>query len=103
VGNYKNFYNDDVEMSIKYGNLMFKQFDQEIKLVRISETDFLPEKDQSFKIRFDGEQMSISFIHGGREKSLSKQPSPKSLSQYKDEMRQLRESQSGYIRYDYFA
>ncbi|WP_454782456.1 serine hydrolase domain-containing protein [Legionella sp. WA2022007384] len=95
VGNYKNRYNDDVEMSIREGSLIFKQFDQEMKLVRITETDFLPEKDQSFKIRFDGEQMIISYIHGGRDKFLSKDPSPKSLLHYKDEMRQLRESQPG--------
>lgn len=97
VGNYKNRYNDDVEMSIREGSLIFKQFDQEIKLVRLTENEFLPEKDQSFKIRFDGEQMSISFVHGGRDKFLSKQPSPKSLLQYKDEVRQLRESQPDYM------
>ncbi|MGM9455063.1 hypothetical protein ACTAZI_17205 [Legionella bozemanae] len=84
-------------MSIREGSLIFKQFDQEIKLVRLTENEFLPEKDQSFKIRFDGEQMSISFVHGGRDKFLSKQPSPKSLLQYKDEVRQLRESQPDYM------
>lgn len=94
VGNYKNPYNDELEISIRDSSLIFKQFDQEIKFVRIAETDFLPEKDQSFKIKFDGEQMSISFAHGGRDKSLSKQLSP---IQYKDEVKQLRESQPDYM------
>ncbi|KTD59585.1 putative secreted esterase [Legionella santicrucis] len=98
MGNYKNSYNDDIEMSIRNDSLILKQFDQKIKLVRVAETEFLPEQDQSFKIRFDGDLMSISFIHGGRDKFLSKQPSPKSLLHYKDEVRQLRESQPGYMR-----
>lgn len=98
VGNYKNRYNDEIEMSISEDSLIFKQFDQEIKLVRITETDFLPEKDQSFKIRIDGDQMSISFVHGGRDKLLSKESSPKSIVQYKEELRQLRESQPDYTR-----
>ncbi|MDI9819797.1 MULTISPECIES: serine hydrolase [unclassified Legionella] len=97
MGNYKNPYNDEIEMSIREDSLIFKQFDQEIKLVRISETDFLPAKDQSFKIRFDGDQISISFVQGGHDKLLSKQPPPKSQLQYKDEIRQLRESQPGYM------
>lgn len=99
VGNYKNPYNDEVEVTARDGGLVFKQFDQEIKLVRISGTEFLPVKDQSFKIRFDGDRMSISFVHGGPDKSLTKQPSPKSQSHYKDALRQLREeSQPGYMR-----
>ncbi|QMT60146.1 serine hydrolase [Legionella sp. PC997] len=97
VGNYENRYNDDVEMSIREGSLIFKQFDQEIKLIRITETDFLPEKDQTFKLRFDGEKMSISYVHGGLDKCLSKKASPKSLLTYKEEMQQLRESQPGYL------
>lgn len=99
VGNYKNPYNDEMEMSIRDDDLIFKQFDQEIKLVRISDTEFLPEKDQSFKIRFDGNQMSISYVHGGPDKLLSKQPEPKSQAQYKEALRRLREeSQPGYMR-----
>ena len=66
--------------------------------MRISEIEFLPEKDQSFKISFDRDQMNISFVHGGRPKSLSQQPEPKSQSQYKDELRQLREPEPGYMR-----
>jgi tetratricopeptide (TPR) repeat protein len=81
VGNYKNLYNDDLEMSIKEESLMFEQFDQEIKLIQISETEFLPEKDQLFKIRFDGNQMSMSYVFGGPDKRLSKQISPKLQSQ----------------------
>ncbi|KTD45135.1 putative secreted esterase [Legionella parisiensis] len=97
VGNYKNRYNDDVEMSIREGSLIFKQFDQESKLVRLTENEFLPEKDQSFKIRFDEEQMSMSYVHGGPDKILTKQPSPKSLLQYKDEVKRLRESHPDYM------
>jgi tetratricopeptide (TPR) repeat protein len=90
VGNYKNRYNDEVELSIREGNLIFKQFDQEIKLVRISETEFLPETDQSFKLSFDGGKMSIHSIYG-YEKSLSKQPTPRPQSEYKDAVRELRD------------
>lgn len=90
VGSYKNRYNDEVEISISEGNLIFKQFDQEIKLVRISETEFLPETDQSFKISFDGGKMSIHSIYG-YEKSLSKQPAPRPQSEYKDTVRELRD------------
>ncbi|KTD60086.1 putative secreted esterase [Legionella sainthelensi] len=93
VGNYKNLYNDDVEISIRDGGLIFKQFDQQIKLVQVAEAEFLPEKDQSFKIGFDGDHLSIYFVHGGRNKFLSKQHSPKYSLQYKDEVRQLRVSQ----------
>lgn len=99
TGNYKNPYNDEIEMSVRDDDLIFKQFDQEIKLVRISDTEFLPEKDQSFKIKFDGNQMSINYVHGGPDKLLSKQPEPKSQAHYKDALRQLREeSQPGYMR-----
>jgi hypothetical protein len=49
VGKYTNPYNDLIEMDIENSALIYKQFDKEIKLVRISETDFLPEKDQFFK------------------------------------------------------
>jgi CubicO group peptidase (beta-lactamase class C family) len=97
VGHYKNSYNDEVGLSIKDGSLTFKQFDQEIKLVRISETEFLPEKDQSFKISFDGGKMSIHSIYG-YEKSLSKEPAPTPQSEYKEAVRELRESQRDYMR-----
>ncbi len=91
--NYKNLYNDDVEISIRDVDLIFKQFDQPIKLVQVAEAGFLPEKDQFFKIGFDGDHMSIYFVHGGRNKFSSKQHSPKYSLQYKDEVRQLRVSQ----------
>jgi hypothetical protein len=63
-GKYKNRYNDEVEIFIKDNALIYKQFGRETKLVRISETDFLPEKDQSFKISFDHNQMSKFEIQG---------------------------------------
>lgn len=77
-GIYTNPYKDEIQMSSREGRLTYKQFGNEIKLVQVSETEFLPEKDQSFKVRIDGDQMSISFVHGGRDKSLSKLPLAKS-------------------------
>ena len=69
VGKLTNRYNDKVEIDIIDGCLIYKEFGHEIKLVRISETDFLPEKDQSFKISFNKDQVSILYLHGD-EKSL---------------------------------
>lgn len=69
VGKLTNRHNDKVEIDIRDGGLIYKEFGHEIKLVRISETDFLPEKDQSFKISFNRDQVSILYIHGD-EKSL---------------------------------
>lgn len=72
IGEYKNPYNDKVSISIKDGGLVYKELGREIKLIRVSETEYLPEKDQSFKISFDGGQMSIHSIQGW-EKSLTKE------------------------------
>jgi len=75
-GRLKNDY-EEVEMYIRDGSLIYKQFGQpEVKLVRISETNFLPEKDQSFKISFNGGQMRYLSIDGW-EKSFPQQPLPK--------------------------
>lgn len=82
-GIFENDYNDKVEIFIKEGGLIYKEFDREIKLVRISETAFLPEKDQSFKISIDGDKMSIHYLQG-RPKILkqSSQKSQKQTSSY---------------------
>ena len=47
--------------------------------MRISENEFLPEKDQSFKISIDGDQMSIHYLQGPPK--ILKQSSPKSQEQ----------------------
>lgn len=92
VGKLRNPYNDEVEIFIKDGSLIYEQFGQEIKLVRISETDFLPQKDQSFKISFNTNKVSISFVHGGLDKFLFKECLPTTQLQYKEAVSQLRES-----------
>lgn len=76
-GNYQNNYNDNIEVLVRGDSLILREFDQEKRFIRISENEFLPEKDQSFKIRFDGNQMSISYVFGGPNKSLSTVPTPK--------------------------
>ncbi|MGQ3887825.1 serine hydrolase domain-containing protein [Legionella sp. CNM-1927-20] len=63
-GMLTNKYNEQRRLFIREGNLIQEQFGKEIKLVRVSETDFLPEKDQSFRIRFNGNQVIIDFIEG---------------------------------------
>lgn len=45
--------NDQVEININTEHLVYRKFGQGTKLVRISETDFLPKRDLSFKISFD--------------------------------------------------
>ncbi|MCH9717270.1 MAG: serine hydrolase [Gammaproteobacteria bacterium] len=75
IGTYKNPYNDEIEISIRDESLIYSQFGHETKIVQISETDFLPEKDQSFRLSINRGQMSVHFVHGGSPKKLSKQPS----------------------------
>lgn len=67
---------------IRDGGLIYREFDQEIKLVRISETDFLPEKDQSFKISFYKNQMHILFINGREKILVSLEKSKEQTSSY---------------------
>ncbi|MFC7781352.1 serine hydrolase domain-containing protein [Legionella taurinensis] len=62
-GVYKNPFSEKREIYSKDGALICKEFDREIKLVRISDTDFLPEKNQDFKISIKGDQVTIHFIH----------------------------------------
>ena len=80
VGTYKNPWGDTRELSIRDGCLIHKERDHEIKLVRVSETEFLPEKDQSFKISIAEGKMSIHSIDGWG-KSLGKQSIPQSQLQ----------------------
>ncbi|QDP73269.1 beta-lactamase family protein [Legionella israelensis] len=63
-GVYTNRFGDRCEISIKEGRLVYEQSGCEIKLVRTSETDFLPEKDQSFKISIKGKQMTRTTVAG---------------------------------------
>lgn len=63
-GIYKNPFSEKREIYIKDDGLICKEFDREIKLVRVSETDFLPEKNQDFKISIKGDQVTIHFLHG---------------------------------------
>jgi CubicO group peptidase (beta-lactamase class C family) len=66
IGKLTNRYNDEVAIAISANGLIYKEFDREIKLVRISNSDFVPEKDQSFKIRFNGNHVSIRYDHGAK-------------------------------------
>jgi hypothetical protein len=75
---------------------VYKQYGHETKLVQVSETNFLPEKGQAFKISFNNDQMSKLEIQGERPKLLTKQV-PKSQSQYKDDVRQLRKSPEDHL------
>ncbi len=64
AGILTNKYNEQRTLFIREGNLIHEQFGEEIKLIRVSETEFLPEKDQSYRIRFNGNQVSIDFLDG---------------------------------------
>lgn len=75
-GEYTNTFGDEIGIYSIDGGLIYNQFGRETKLVRVSETDFLPEKNQSFKINISGDKMSISYVHGGPDKVVSKPPSP---------------------------
>jgi CubicO group peptidase (beta-lactamase class C family) len=59
VGKFTNPFEDLIAISIKDGRLIYKEADREIRLVQIAENEFLPEKDQSFKISFDQDKMTI--------------------------------------------
>lgn len=84
VGKYKNIHNDEVEIYIRDGGLIRKEFGHETKLVRISEADFLPEKDQSFKISFNRDQMSTRSIHGWvKESQLASDPAKEVRAGYR--------------------
>ncbi|HHF0525647.1 TPA: serine hydrolase domain-containing protein [Legionella anisa] len=73
VGNY----NDETEVYLREGSLICRRFNIETKLVRISETEFLPEEDPSFKISFKRDLVEILSIHGDQT-LLFKHPLPKS-------------------------
>ncbi|BCA94878.1 hypothetical protein TUM19329_12390 [Legionella antarctica] len=62
-GVYQNPFKEKRELFVKDGGLICKEFDKEIKLIRISETDFLPEKNQDFKISIKEDQVTIHFLH----------------------------------------
>ncbi|CEG57847.1 serine hydrolase domain-containing protein [Legionella fallonii] len=95
VGKYKNPH-EVIEISIRDGNLIHKQFGHETKLVRISETNFVTEKNQSFQLSIKEGQMSVLSIEGWK-KSLDKQPMQKSQFEYKNAVTELRESHPDYL------
>ncbi|CZL27319.1 serine hydrolase domain-containing protein [Legionella pneumophila] len=64
AGVYKNPFGEKREIYSKDGVFICKEFDREIKLMRISDTDFLPEKNQDFKVSIKGDQVTIHFLHG---------------------------------------
>lgn len=69
------FYNqwgDKMDLIINDRQLLLQSFGQQIPLVRISETEFLPEKDQFFKISLSNQNLVISYAHGGQDKILLK-------------------------------
>lgn len=80
-GAYTNKYGSKIDISSTDGGLIYKeQWGQEIKLMRISENEFLPEKDQSFKISLKEGRMKIDFVHGGPDMFLSKERTPEQIS-----------------------
>lgn len=66
VGVYTNDHGEKCEIKIKDAALVYEQFGNEIKLVRLTETKFLPEKDQSFKVSLDGKQMIRETLWGDK-------------------------------------
>jgi hypothetical protein len=64
VNVYENPFKERIEIGIKDDALIYKKFDQEIKLKRISENEFVPEKDQSFKLTINNNQVTIDFLSG---------------------------------------
>ncbi|MBI2787022.1 MAG: serine hydrolase, partial [Legionella longbeachae] len=72
VGNY----NNESDIYIKEGSLRYWCFNVETKLVRISETEFMPQEEPSFKISFKRDLMEILSIHDDKT-LLFKQPLPK--------------------------
>ncbi|HFL2713404.1 TPA: serine hydrolase domain-containing protein [Legionella pneumophila] len=71
VGKYTNPH-EEREIFLRDGSLIHKQLGHETKLVRISETDFVPEKNQTFQISVKEGKMSVLSIEGWK-KSLGKQ------------------------------
>lgn len=80
IGTYTNKYGSRIDISGTDSGLIYKEWGQEIKLVRISENEFLPEKDQSFKISLKEGRMKIDFVHGGPDMFLSKAYTPEQTS-----------------------
>jgi|GEM_PF-1850656 len=74
-GHFSNKWKDLIEMDVKEKSLIFSQFGKETKLVRVSETDFLPENDQSMKVSINKDEMTIYYVNGDK-KSLTRD-SPK--------------------------
>lgn len=74
AGEYTNTHGDEVKMYLDGGSLIHEQYGHKTKLVQVSETDFLPENDQSFKIRIDGNKMSKFSIEGNEYKLLRTLP-----------------------------
>lgn len=69
---FTNPYNDEIELAMNEGGVIFKQYGQKIPLIKVSDTDFLPIHDQSMKISLNNDQMSIQYVEGF-EKSLVRQ------------------------------
>jgi CubicO group peptidase (beta-lactamase class C family) len=55
---------DGADISIHNGNLVCERYGEKTTLVRVSDTEFLPEKDQTFQISFDTNQMKTCFLQG---------------------------------------
>lgn len=77
VGTYTNKYGSRIEVSSTDGDLVYTEWGQKIKLVRISENEFLPEKDQTFKLILQEGRMKINLVQGGPDMFLSKDIAPK--------------------------
>ena len=77
-GVYTNQWGDRCEIKVKDDSLVYEKFGVETKLVRVSETEFLPEKDQSMKLEIDGAQMIRKPETGGDPYILSNESLAKS-------------------------
>lgn len=93
-GTYTNSHKDKVEIFIKENALVHQQFGQETKLVRVTKTDFLPEKDQSFKISFDNHKMVQRDVQG-RRKFLSKDDVSTELKKQENQQDAVVEQEDG--------
>ncbi len=69
---FSNKWGDKMELVVSDGQLLLQNSRQQIPLVRISETEFLPEIGQSFKISITDKNLIVSYAHGGQDKVLSK-------------------------------
>ncbi len=63
-GTFTNTYNDKIEILIRNDRLIYQESGSEHPLVRISDNEFLPEKDQAFKVTLESSKMVLEYLQG---------------------------------------